>query len=135
MMNAFPKILMVTFGIGERLDTTLGWYGCIYYWVTILTYSYAVYLGVSCGVERRRAEHRNICFYKAGKSQSNRHGKTTASVINLLILSLFSGLIDYFLSFCLGRTGTKGAIVTTTIGVFLTEVVLFALALMSFQSG
>ena len=59
MMNAFPKILMVTFGIGERLDTTLGWYGCIYYWVTILTYSYAVYLGVSCvGREKARGYRR-----------------------------------------------------------------------------
>jgi len=25
------------------------WCGCIYYWVTTLTYSYAVYLGIACG--------------------------------------------------------------------------------------
>ena len=103
MMNAFPKILMVTFGIGERLDTTLGWYGCIYYWVTILTYSYAVYLGVSCvGREKARGTSEYLFTKPVSRSQIVM-AKTTASVINLLILSLFSGLIDYFSFVLLGH--------------------------------
>ena len=44
----FPKILKVMFGVGGDLSSALGWYGCICYWVAILTNSYAVYLGVSC---------------------------------------------------------------------------------------
>jgi len=130
-MNAFPKILMVTFGIGERLDTALGWYGCIYYWVTILTYSYAVYLGVSCvGREKARGTVEYLFTKPVSRGQIVM-AKTAASVINLFLLSLFSGLIDY-VSFVLplGGLEQKSAVVMTTIGMFLTEVVLFALALL-----
>ena len=47
MLNDFPRILMVMFGVSEDLNTALGWYGCIYFWVAILAYSYAIYLGFS----------------------------------------------------------------------------------------
>ena len=39
MMQQFPRILLVMFGVGEDLTSTLGWYGCIYYWVVILDFS------------------------------------------------------------------------------------------------
>ena len=47
MMNAFPKILLIMFGFGEQLDSALGWYCCLYFCVAILTYCFAVYLGIS----------------------------------------------------------------------------------------
>jgi len=131
MMNAFPKILMVTFGVGERLDSALGWYGCIYYWGTILTYSYAVYLGVSCvGKETARGTSEYLFTKPVSRGQIVM-AKTAAGALNLFTLSLFSGLIDYF-SFVLplGGLEQKGAVITTTIGMFLTAVVLFALALL-----
>ncbi len=131
MMDAFPKILMVTFGIGERLDSALGWYGCIYYWVTILTYSYAVYLGISCVWKEKVQGTAEYLFTKPVSRTQIVMAKVAASVLNLFILSLFSGLIDYF-SFVLplGGLEQKGAVIMTTIGMFLTEVVLFALALL-----
>lgn len=48
LISNFPKILKAMFGVSGDLTSALGWYGCIYYWVTMLTNSYAVYLGVSC---------------------------------------------------------------------------------------
>ena len=49
----------------------------------------------------------------------------------LFILAVFSGLCNYFTSILpLGGLEQKGAAVTTTIGLFLTEVILFALALL-----
>lgn len=131
MMNAFPKILMVMFGIGERLDSALGWYGCIYYWVAILTYSYAVYLGVSCvGRETARGTAEYL-FTKPVTRGQIVMAKTAAGVLNLFVLSLFSGVIDYVsLVLPLGGLEQKGAVITTTIGMFLTAVVLFTLALL-----
>ena len=35
MLNDFPRILMVMFGVSEDLNTALGWYGCIYFWAAI----------------------------------------------------------------------------------------------------
>lgn len=131
MMDTYPQILKVTFGIEERLDTALGWYGCIYYWVTILTYSYAVYLGVSC-VGREKA--RGTAEYLFTKPVSRGRivmAKTSAGVCNLFVLTLLSGTADYvFFILPLDGLEQQGAVITTTIGMFLTEVVLFALALL-----
>lgn len=131
MMNAFPKILTVTFGVGERLDTALGWYGCIYYWVAILAYSYAVYLGVSCvGKEKARGTAEYLFTKPVSRGQIVM-AKSVAGILNLLILSLFSGVIGYVFSVLpLGGLEQKGAVVTTTVGMFLTEAVLFTLALL-----
>ena len=45
LISNFPKILKAMFGVSGDLTSALGWYGCMYYWVTMLTNSYAVYLG------------------------------------------------------------------------------------------
>lgn len=131
MIDSYPKILKVTFGIEERLDTALGWYGCIYYWVTILTYSYAVYLGVSCvGREKARGTSEYLFTKPVSRGQIVM-AKTLAGVCNLFVLTLLSGAADYvFFILPLGGLEQKGAVITTTIGMFLTEVVLFALALL-----
>lgn len=53
------RILMVMFGVSEDLNTALGWYGCIYFWVAILAYSYAIYLGISSIAKEKRKEQQN----------------------------------------------------------------------------
>ena len=63
LISDFPKILIAMFGVSGDLTSALGWYGCIYYWVTMLTNSYAVYLGVSCV-----ARDCGIFIYKASES-------------------------------------------------------------------
>lgn len=59
LINTFPKILTIMFGVGEELTSTLGWYGCIYFWVAILNYSYAIYLGISCVAKKPYMEPQN----------------------------------------------------------------------------
>lgn len=55
--------------------------------------------------------------------------KIFASVCNLLVLTVFSGLCNYFASVRpLGGLENRGAAITTTMGMFLTTIVLFALA-------
>lgn len=131
MMNAFPKILMIMFGIGEKLDSALGWYGCIYFWVAILTYSYAVYLGISSVAKEKSQGTAEYLFTKPVSRKKIVEAKALACVCNLFILAVFSGLCNYFTSILtLGGLEQKGAAVTTTIGLFLTEVILFALALL-----
>ena len=60
LISNFPKILKAMFGVSGDLTSALGWYGCMYYWVTMLTNSYAVYLGVSCVAKEQRRERQNI---------------------------------------------------------------------------
>lgn len=131
MMNAFPKILMIMFGIGEKLDSALGWYGCIYFWVAILNYSYAIYLGISCVAKEKSQGTAEYLFTKPLNRNRIVDAKALASVCNLFIITAFSGICNYFTAILpLGGLAQKSAVVTTTIGLFLTEVVLFALALL-----
>ncbi len=130
----FPKILTAMFGVGSDLTSALGWYGCIYYWVTMLTNSYAVYLGVSCIAKERAQGTAEYLFTKPVSRNIVVCGKAAACVCNLFILAAFSGLCNYFTAILpLGGLEQRGAALTTTIGLFLTELPLFTITL--FISG
>lgn len=131
LMDTFPKILMIMFGVGDELTSPLGWYGCIYFWVAILSYSYAVYLGVSCVTKEMALGTAEYLFTKPVSRKQIVTAKTFACIFNLFVLAVFSGLCNYFTSILpLGGLEQNGAVVTTTIGMFLTEAVLFSLTLM-----
>lgn len=131
LINTFPKILTIMFGVGEELTSTLGWYGCIYFWVAILNYSYAIYLGISCVAKETLHGTAEYLFTKPLQRIKIVAAKTLSGICNLLILTAFSGLCNYFTSILpLGGLEQPGAAVTTTVGMFLTEVVLFALGLL-----
>lgn len=131
LIHTFPRILMIMFGIAEELTSALGWYGCIYFWVAILTYSYAVYLGISCVAKERSQGTAEYLFTKPVSRSQIVLAKVMACVCNLFMLASFSGICCYFTAILpLGGLEQKGAAVTTAIGMFLTEVVLFTFALM-----
>lgn len=132
LVNGFPPILKSMFGVGGDLTTALGWYGCIYFWVALLDFAYAVYLGVTC-VAKERAQGTAECLFT--KPVSRRRivlAKAAAGGCNLLALAVCSGLCSYFTAILpLGGLAQRGAAVTTTIGLFLTEAVWFALGLLA----
>ena len=131
LINTFPKILAIMFGVGEELTSALGWYGCIYFWAAILNYSYAIYLGVSCVAKETVHGTAEYLFTKPIRRDKIVAAKALAGVCNLLILTVFSGLCGYFTAILpLGGLEQPGAAVMTTVGMFLTEVVLFALGLL-----
>ena len=134
LINIFPKILMIMFGIAEELASPLGWYGCIYFWVAMLNYSYAVYLGISCVAKEKAQGTAEYLFTKPVSRRRIVFAKALACVCSLFMLAVFSGLCNYFTAILpLGGLEQKGAAVTTTIGMFLTGTVLFSFAL--FVSG
>lgn len=134
LISDFPKILRAMFGVGGDLTSALGWYGCIYYWVTMLTNSYAVYLGVSCVAKERAQGTAEYLFTKPVSRSAVVCAKAVACVCNLLMLAVLSGLCNYFTSILpLGGLEQRGAVLTTTTGLFLTELTLFSIA--SLASG
>lgn len=127
----FPKILRVMFGVSGDLTSALGWYGCMYYWVAMLTNSYAIYLGVSCVAKERVRGTAEYLFTKPVSRDKVVCAKVVSCICNLFVLAAFSGLCNYFTAILpLGGLEQKGAVLTTTMGLFLTEVILFALALL-----
>lgn len=132
MIQEFPAILMAMFGVSEDLASTLGWYGCIYYWVSFLTNSYAVYLGVSCVSKEKAQGTAEYLFTKPIRRVQIICAKAAACACNLFVLAAFSGLCNYFTAIVpLGGLEQRSMLLTTTIGLFLTELILFALALLA----
>lgn len=130
LVDGFPEIMKIMFGVGGDLTTALGWYGCIYFWVAIFDFAYAVYLGVTCVAKEGKQGTAEYLFTKPVSRRQIVTAKAAACGINLLILAVFSGACNYFTSILpLGGLERKGAAAATTIGLFLTEAVLFALAL------
>jgi len=131
LLDSFPKILAVMFGVSEGVHSALGWYGCIYFWVTLLTNSYAAYLGVSCIAKERAQGTMEYLFTKPVSRGRIVDAKVVASGCCMLLLAAFSGLCCYFTAVRpLGGLGQGYAVIATTIGMFLTETVLFAAALL-----
>lgn len=128
----FPKILKAMFGVNGDLTSALGWYSCIYYWVAILTNSYAVYLGVSCVAKEKAQGTAEYLFTKPMSRSMVVFAKVVACVCNLLVLAAFCGLCNYFTAILpMGGLEKKGAVLTTTTGLFLTGVTLFAITLLA----
>lgn len=128
----FPKILKAMFGANGDITSALGWYGCIYYWVAILTNSYAVYLGVSCVSKERAQGTAEYLFTKPVSRNKTVCAKAVACGCNLFVLAAFSGLCNYFTAILpLGGLEQKGAVLATTVGLFLTGMTLFAITLLA----
>lgn len=131
MVDRFPQILRIMFGVTGDLSTVLGWYCCIYFWIAILVFSYAVYLGISSVAKEKAQGTSEYLFTKP----LNRHqiimAKVVANLCDLFILAAISGLCNYFTAVApLGGLEQKNTVLLTTVGLFLTEVVLYAIGLM-----
>ena len=132
LISNFPKILKAMFGVSGDLTSALGWYGCMYYWVTMLTNSYAVYLGVSCVAKEQAQGTAEYLFTKPVGRNKVVCAKAVACVCNLLALAVFSGLCNYFTAILpLGGLEQRNAAFTTTLGLFLTGLTLFAITLLA----
>ena len=60
------------------------------------------------------------------------YAKVVTCVCNLFVLASFGGLCNYFTAILpLGGLEQEGAVVTSTIGLFLTELTLFAITLLA----
>lgn len=128
LVNSFPEILKITFGVTGDLTTALGWYGCMYFWAATLDFSYAVYLGITCVAKEKERGTAEYLFTKPVSRGQIVLSKTAACALNLLVLSVFSGLCNYVTAIV--PLGGLDSFPATILGLFLTELVLFSLALL-----
>ncbi len=130
LVDRFPAILRIMFGVTIDLTTVLGWYCCIYYWNAIIVFSYAVYLGLSSVAGEKIRGTSEYLFTKPVRRDQIVLAKIAANFCNLFIITVICGLCNYFTAVVpLGGLEQKSAIFTTTAGLFLTEVILYALSL------
>ncbi len=131
MMEMFPRIMLLMFGVKADLSTALGWYSCLYFWTAILAFAYAIYLGISCVAKEQERHTAEYLFTKPVSREKIVSAKVIASICNLIIFSVFYGIFAYTMIILpAGGLEQQGAEIITVIGLFLTQLVLFSIALM-----
>lgn len=129
-VSQFPRLLMIMFGVKTDLNTALGWYTCLYFWTGILAFAYAMYLGISCIAKEVKQGTSAYLFTKPVSRKDIVLSKVAASVLNLLTFVVFTGICNYTMIILpAGGLEQAGAEVTTTIGMFLTQVIFYAAGL------
>lgn len=130
LMDTFPRILLVIFGVKADLSTPLGWYGCLYFWITILAFTYAMYLGVTCVAKEEKWNTAEYLFTKPVKRTQIIRAKVSACALNLLIYALFSGLCSFLLIVLpIGGLPQNEDVFFTTLGMYLTQLIFFSIGL------
>ncbi len=131
MLGGMPHLLTTMFGVKGDFNTALGWYSCIYFWVSVLAFVYALNLGISCIAEEVKNGTSAYLFAKPVCRTEIVFSKIIASAVNLLIFSAFSGLCNYVLLILpTGGLEQPAAALTTTIGLYLTQLMFFAAGLL-----
>lgn len=130
LMDAFPRILLVMFGVKADLSTPVGWYCCLYFWVAILAFAYALYLGITCVAKEERWNTSEYLFSKPVKRTQIVHAKVLACAVNLLIYAVFSGLCSFLMIvLSIGGLERNIDVFFTTLGMYLTQMILFSIGL------
>lgn len=130
-VDQFPRLIMIMFGVKGDLTTALGWYACIYFWEGLLAFAYAISLGLSCVAREKKFGTSEYLFTKPVERKTIVLAKVIVSSVNLLVFSLFSGVCNYFAVILpLGGLEQPGAEIATAFGMFLTQLLFFALGLL-----
>jgi len=130
MLNTLPTLLVVMFGVKGDLNTALGWYSVIYFWTSILALVYALNLGISCVEKELRHGTYEYLFTKPVRRAEIVVSKVIASIVNIFIFAVFSGVCNYLMIILpTGGLEQPKAAFATTVGLFLTQLMLFSTGL------
>ncbi|WP_312426497.1 ABC transporter permease subunit [Lacrimispora sp.] len=135
LADSFPKIILILFGLnGVRIDTPLGAYQCMVFWIDLLAFFYAGFSGVYAVSREEKLGTSEFLFSKPYKRSAIIWAKIGAAVTNLWIFSLAVGIMSYLcIILPLGDGSIVGTHLITTMGIFITQTVLFSIGL--FISG
>ncbi|MDO5415583.1 MAG: ABC transporter permease subunit [Lachnospiraceae bacterium] len=127
MMDGFPEILRIMFGVRGDLNTALGWYGCLYFWTGILAFAYAMYLGITCVAKEKLRGTSEYLFTKPVRRSRIVLAKVIASAIHLAVFAAFTGVCSYWLLILpMGGLEESHGAIAAAVGLYLTQLVLFS---------
>ena len=97
----------------------------------MIMFAYAISLGLSCVAREKKFGTSEYLFTKPVERKTIVLAKVIVSAVNLLVFALFSGVCNYFtIVLPLGGLDQPGAVLSTTMGMFFTQLLFFALGLL-----
>lgn len=132
VFDAMPKIVSIMFGIYQvDFTSTLGYYVCMYFWCTLITYVHAMYLGASIVIKEERDKTADYLFTKPYARKTIVQAKLIAALVNVFIVAAVSGGLSILALLMIGLNGHEMQLVfMTIIGMFFTQVILMVIGLL-----
>jgi len=130
-VNGMPRIVRLVFGIDAvPLNTPLGQYICMYYWYAVIAFCYAAYLGVFVIAKDERYHTAEFIYTKPFKRNQIVTVKLLVAAVNMAIIAVLSAIGSIiFLLPVINGMDLVPQVITTTIGMFITQIVFVAIGM------
>jgi len=138
-MNSMPRIIVIMFGMeGVSFDTSLDYHIIMFYWISLIAYIHAVYIGVTILSRDQRDKTYEYIYSKPFKRNEIITAKILVGVINILTLALISWVgsiltimfIDGTVMGIINGKSIIGLITLTIVGMVLTQIVFYSIGLL-----
>lgn len=138
-MNSMPRIVVIMFGMeGISFNTSLDYHLIMLYWICLIAFTHAVYVGVTVLSRDERDKTFEYIYSKPYKRNEIINAKIMVGIFNLLVMAFVSWICSIFtLVFidgtAMGTINGKliiGLVTITIIGMILTQLVFFSIGLL-----
>lgn len=138
-MNSMPRIVVIMFGMeGLSMDTSLDYHLIMFYWICLIVFVHAVYIGVTILSRDQRDRTFEFIYSKPYKRNEIITAKILVGVINIIVLAFVSWIgsiatimfIDGTFAGVIEGKLVIVLITKTIIGMLLTQVVFFSIGLL-----
>jgi ABC-2 type transport system permease protein len=129
----FPKIVKIAFGIDAfSINTSLGGYASLFYWYQLIAFAFAIYLGVYI---IGKDEHEKTVDFLYTKPYERKNIILAKSIVVLLCNAVLAitaavGTIIFLVPFLNQDRSILTYIITSSIGMFLTQLIFSAIGIL-----
>ncbi len=138
-MNSLPRIVVIMFGMeGLSFDTSLDYHLIMFYWICLITFVHAVYIGVTMLSRDQRDKTFEYIYSKPYKRNEIVTAKILAGAVNILVIAFVTWIasvitvifIDGTAAGIINGKSIIGNVTATIIGMLLTQIVFFSIGLL-----
>lgn len=131
-LDVMPKLIQIIFGVyGADLTTNMGYYVVMYFWLGLIVFTHATYLGSSIISKEQRDKTAEYIFTKPYKRDTIVTAKIMVAGINVLVVAIIIGLVSVISMAALGADlGALESVFVSIIGMFITQLVFVTVGLL-----
>lgn len=128
-INVLPRVILIMFGVdGLTFNTGLDYYLTMYYYYTLLVFFHAVHIGFTFIAKEERDRTAEFLYTKPYNRQEIITAKVLAGIVHLAIMAAVTALITIAgMLPVLNAFDTTPVVLLTVLGMFLSQLVFFAL--------
>lgn len=138
-MDSMPRIIVIMFGMeGLSFNTSLDYHLIMFYWICLITFIHAIYIGVTMLSRDQRDKTFEYIYSKPYQRNEIITAKIMVGVVNILVVAFVTWIASVFTVIFIDGTAMGiingkliiGLITLTIIGMVLAQTVFFSIGLL-----